>query len=45
MTDILFQGKPVKTLEIQQLGENFVGFKLTMADGKVHFVGYFREET
>ena len=45
MTDIAYQGKKVKTLEIQSLGENFVGFKLTFEDGKTAFIGYFREET
>ena len=45
MTEISYQGKKVKTLEIQSLGENFVGFKMVFEDGKTSFVGYFREET
>ena len=45
MTEILYEGRAVKKMEFKTLGENLVSFKLTFENGKVQWVGYFREET
>ena len=44
MTEIIYEGKKVRAIDIQRLGDNLIQFKLTLEDGKVVHIGYFKEE-
>ena len=43
MTDILYDGEPVKTMSIRDSGEGWIVLNLTMVSGKKWVVGPFKE--